>query len=132
MGFLIDTDICSAYLKGNRLVWGRFVQYGGNLYLSAVTVAELYTWTKRATAPAARAQGVRDLVRDVNVLEINLDVAQKFGEVQAALLDQGRTTGPMDLLNAATALTHGLALVTHNVADYVHVPGLAVSDWLMP
>jgi predicted nucleic acid-binding protein len=33
---------------------------------------------------------------------------------------------------ASTALAHRLVLVTHNVADYVNVPGLTVVDWLIP
>jgi len=37
----------------------------------------------------------------------------------------------MDLLNAATALVHDLTLVTHNLQDYVNVPGLRVEDWLV-
>ena len=38
----------------------------------------------------------------------------------------------MDLLNGATALVHGLTMVTHNVQDYAHVPGLTIDDWLLP
>jgi hypothetical protein len=30
MNFLLDTDTCSAYLKGDRRMWGRFMQYAGN------------------------------------------------------------------------------------------------------
>ena len=44
MSFLLDTDICSAYLKGDRLVWKRFLQYSGGLHVSTVTVGELFTW----------------------------------------------------------------------------------------
>jgi tRNA(fMet)-specific endonuclease VapC len=37
-----------------------------------------------------------------------------------------------DLLIAATAVHHGLTLVTHNIRDYANVPGLAIEDWLAP
>ena len=87
MSFLVDTDICSAYLKGDRRVWNRFMQYSGGLHVSAVTVGELFTWALRAKASPARLQGLLDLLRDVTVLEITLDVARKFGEVRAGLLD---------------------------------------------
>jgi tRNA(fMet)-specific endonuclease VapC len=87
VSFLVDTDICSAYLKGDRRVWNRFMQYSGGLHVSAVTVGELFTWALRAKASPARLQGLLDLLRDVTVLEITLDVARKFGEVRAGLLD---------------------------------------------
>jgi predicted nucleic acid-binding protein len=44
LSFLLDTDICSAYLKGNHSVGNRVLQYGGRLYVSALTAGELYTW----------------------------------------------------------------------------------------
>ncbi len=132
MSFLVDTDICSAFLKGDRLVWGRFMQYGGGLHVSTVTAGELFTWALRAHASPTRLQGVLDLLGDMTVLEVTLDVARKFGEVRAHLLDQGLGAPPMDLLIASTALVHGLTVVTHNVTDYANVPGLTVVDWLIP
>lgn len=35
-----------------------------------------------------------------------------------------------DLFIAATALVHGLTLVTHNTRHFQNVPHLAVEDWL--
>jgi predicted nucleic acid-binding protein len=43
MSFLVDTDMCSVYMKGNRDVWQRFMQYRGQLHVSAITVGELFT-----------------------------------------------------------------------------------------
>ncbi len=59
-------------------------------------------------------------------------MARRFGEIRAGLLDSGRRAPEMDLLIAATALVHGLTLVTHNTQDYINVPGIALADWLAP
>jgi predicted nucleic acid-binding protein len=91
MSFLLDTDICSAYLKNEPLVVGRVMLKGAIL------------------------------------LEVTLPIAEKFGEVRAGLLDQGITVGEMDMLNGASALVHGLTMVTHNVQDYANIPGGAGS-----
>ncbi len=130
MSFLLDTDICSSYLKGNRQVGGRVVQYGGGLCVSAITAAELFTWVLRKKASPARLQGLLDLLSDVTFLEVNCDVSRKFGEIRANQLDHGSPTPEIDLLIAATAIVHGLTLVTHNVNDYSAVPGLQIVDWL--
>ena len=50
MSFLLDTDICSAFLKGNSHVWTKVLQYSGRHHVSAITVRELYTWALRASA----------------------------------------------------------------------------------
>jgi len=34
MNFLIDTNICSAYLKGDSKVWNMFLQYSGGVAIS--------------------------------------------------------------------------------------------------
>jgi tRNA(fMet)-specific endonuclease VapC len=85
MSFLIDTDTCSAHLKGNRAVNNRFLQYTGGLRVSTVTMGELYTWAMRAAAPPQRLQGLQEMLKDVTVLEVTLDVARQFGELRAAL-----------------------------------------------
>lgn len=132
MSFLLDTDICSAYLKSNGLVMSRFVQYGGRLHISTVTLGELLTWALRAKASPHRLQSVHDLLKQVLVRPVDDTVAHRFGEVRAWQLDRGLSTPDLDLLNASVALVHGLTLATHNTRDYVNVPGLFVVDWLAP
>ena len=130
MSFLIDTDVCSAYLKGDRNVWQRFMQYSGRLHLSSITVGELFTWSSRASASPKRQKALLDFLLDVTVLDVTYDVGRKFGELRASLLDAGQGTPDLDLLIAATALVHGLTLVTHNVQDYANLPGLQIDDWI--
>jgi tRNA(fMet)-specific endonuclease VapC len=130
VSFLLDTDICSAYMKGNRQLWQRFLQYTGRLHVSPVTVGELYTWALRVKAPPKRLQTLLDLLNDVSVLDVTQGIARTFGELRAGLLDNGRPTPDMDLLIAATARFHNLTLVTHNVEDFNHIPGLNIIDWL--
>jgi tRNA(fMet)-specific endonuclease VapC len=130
VSFLLDTDICSAYLKGNHQVSNRVTQYGGRLHVSAITAAELFTWVLRRKTSPARAQGLLELLNHVTFLEVNRDVSEKFGQIRAYQFDHGSFTPEMDLLIAATAILHELTLVTHNVEDFASVPGLEVVDWL--
>lgn len=132
MSFLVDTNICSAYLKGNPQVWNRFLQYSGRLHICAVIAAELFAWAKRRKASPKRLQGLQKLLVATHFLEVNLELAEKFGELRASELDRGLSTPQMDLLIAATALVHDLTLVTHNVQDFANVRGLGVVDWLAP
>ncbi len=120
MSFLLDTDTCSAHMKGHAQVSQRFLQYTGRLHISVIGLGELYTWTSRANAPPIRLRKLLALLKDVNVLEVTADGAQLFGEIRARLMDQGLPTPDLDLLHAATALHHGLTMVTHNVADFAN------------
>ncbi len=114
------------------MVTSKFLQYAGRLHVSVITAGELYTWARRAKASPKRLQSLEDFLADVTILDITPAIAQQFGRVRAALLDAGRPCPDLDLLIASTALTHGLMLVTHNVQDFVNIPGLKIEDWLQP
>lgn len=118
MNFLLDTNICSAYLKGDAGVFNRFMQHSGGLAVSAIVVAELYSWVYRAKTNPDRLKGLSNLLSEVRTLPVDGIVARRFGEIRAGLLDSGRPTPEIDLLIASTAIVHDLTLVTHNVQDF--------------
>jgi len=130
MSYLLDTDICSAYLKDDRRVAAKFMMHYGGLHLSVTTVGELLTWARRTLAPPRRLAGVLDLIRVSNIQSVDLAVAEKFGTVRASLFDRGRIIGSQDLWNASIAIVHNLVVVTHNTQDYEDIPGLRIEYWL--
>jgi tRNA(fMet)-specific endonuclease VapC len=111
----------------------RFVQHAGRLYLPTVVLAELYAWAYRRQDPASILERIKnDLLVDVGVLAFDGACAEQFGMVQGTLLRQGLAVNRVDLMIACVALTHDLTLVTHNTADFQHVPNLRLEDWLAP
>ena len=132
MSFLVDSDVCSAHLKGERRANTRFLQYTGRLHISAVTVSELFTWATRAGAPPARLAAIQDMLVAISFHPVDYEIAQRSGELRAVLLDRGLPMATTDLLIAATAQIHGLTLVTHNTRHFQNVPHLVVEDWLAP
>jgi tRNA(fMet)-specific endonuclease VapC len=132
LSFLLDTDTCSAYLKGTPLVFNRFLQYTSGLAISTITLGELFTWALRAHTPPQRLQAVQDFLTWVVVHDVTPAVAREFGALRADLFDAGTPVPDMDLVNAAVALIHNLTLVTHNTQDYAPIPGLRLVDWLIP
>lgn len=132
MSFLLDTNICSAHLKDDRVLFHRFVQHAGNLYVSQIILAELYSWAYGAQNPAKRLNRIGRLLPDLKISRFDERAAEEFGRVSADLRRKGATVGGFDLLIAATAKVEGHVLVTHNTRDFQAIPGLAVVDWLAP
>ena len=130
MNFLIDTNICSAYLKGDSRVWNKFMQYSGGLGISVVTAGELWTWVSRGNVSEKSRKSVIDFIDAIDIVDIDLKVALRFGELRGAMLAQGTPIPDMDSLIAATALVGNLTVVTHNVSDFQPVPDLRIEDWL--
>jgi predicted nucleic acid-binding protein len=72
VSFLLDTDICSAYLKNNRTVIAKVALHFGGLHISVVTIGELLTWARRAKAAPSRVVAVYDLVEASIVHEVDI------------------------------------------------------------
>ncbi|MBX9789820.1 MAG: type II toxin-antitoxin system VapC family toxin [Pirellulales bacterium] len=133
MPFLLDTGICSRSLKArpDSNVHSRLIQYGGQLYVSSISCAELYAFGYRAHAK--KLAQIDDLLNDLNILEFDDACAREYGRLHARLAERGRAASGADLMIAATALVHGLVLVTHD-SDFGTVAEvtteLRLEDWL--
>ena len=131
-GFLPDTNILSAHLRGDANVWNRFVQHAGRPHISTVTVGEFLTLAHRTKATRRTIDGVHETLAHLTAIDVDSPIAARFAEVRGALLDLGNPIDTPDLLIAATALEHGLTMVTANRRHFDPVPGLTVVDWSMP
>ena len=67
-----------------------------------------------------------------HVLPLAEPIVVRAADLWAALERSGQLIGDNDILIAATALHHGLALATRNVAHFNRVPGLTIQDWSQP
>jgi tRNA(fMet)-specific endonuclease VapC len=132
VSFLLDSDICSAYLRRPGSLFARFIQHSGRLWISTITLSDLYTWAYKQDDPTVILNKVQDLLRDVQVLPFDDACALELGKTRGSLLRQGIMVSPVDLMIGTIALLHNLTLVTHNTADFRNIPGLRVDDWLTP
>lgn len=132
MSFLLDTNICSAHMRRPAGLAHRFIQYSGQLAVPTIVLAELYAGADMLPNPAKILTGINDLLDDVAVLPFDAACAEQFGKLRGVLKQQGLAANPIDLQIAAVALTHNLALVTHNTRDFQAIPGLTLEDWLTP
>ena len=133
MSYLLDTNICSEHLKRPSGLVHRFIQHSGRLHISTVVLGELYAWAYRRPDPRRLMRAIQtELLADVVVLPYDAACAEEFGKTRGTLLQQGIEVDPVDLMIASTALVHDFTLVTHNTADFQHIPGLRLEDWLVP
>ena len=123
---LLDTSVFIARETGRPL---RRVPGGlpEQVRVSVVTVAELRAGVLSAGEPAVRSRRL-DTLTSAQVLEplpVDVVVANAWADLRVALRDAGRRMPVNDSWIAATALAHGLPVVTQD-DDYDGVPGLTV------
>ncbi|SRR5579871_833169 len=132
MNFLLDTDTCSAHMRRPAKLAHRFIQHTGQIAISTVTLAELYSGAYKHSQVNKLLALIADLLREVDVIDFDKACAEQFGNVRGTLLQQGFSVPTADLMIASAALLHNLTLVTHNTADFQNIPGLRLDDWLTP
>ena len=130
--FLIDTDVLSALRRRDRnpaIVQWVEDRRTADLHISVVTVGEIeraITQQQRHNPTFARDLAVwLDRVLgwySDRILFVDVATARRWGQLSAALGNDSA-----DLLIAATALEHGLTVVTRNVRHFEET-GVSVLD----
>ena len=93
---------------------------------------DMVTMGKLPQTPSAFLPGYRTFMNGVRVLDVTEAIARRAVGLWSRLRLGGQRVRDTDLLIAATALVHGLTLVTHATGVYANIPGLTVEDWTQP
>ncbi len=102
----------------------------GEVRMSAVTLSELEYGIENSQARDQNRAALDDLVALIDVDPYPLHAARHFAEIKTALKTKGKPTKPYDLLIGAHARALDATLVTNDVDDFRHMPGLRVVNWL--
>ena len=129
MRYLLDTNAITAWAKRDAHFIARIqIAMPSDLRISVMTEHELRYGI--ACNPGLRLRPVVErMLTMLQKVTVDSDVAATAALLRADLRKRGLPVGPYDLLIAATALTHGLTVVTHNTREFSRVPGLNLEDW---
>lgn len=138
MKFLLDTNILSELRKPvpsqQLLKWFSSIS-NEHLFISAITLGEI----KRGIVLLKEGRKKNDLIVwldrvqksfQYQTLEINTEVALKWGDLTADSAKTGVTLPAIDGLIAATAYVHGAILVTRNTKDFPSTHIQILNPWL--
>ena len=109
MRILVDSDILVDHLRGHA----RFDPGDNEVFVSSITRAELFS------GHAADEGRVTRLLEAMHELAVDRAVAERAGRIRRAT-----NVRLPDALIAATAIEHGLTLLTRNRRDFEAIPGL--------
>lgn len=134
--FLLDTNVISELRRADKadrnvLAWASAVP-AASFFLSAISILEIELGARRIQRKDA-AQGAvlrtwiddQILVRfEGRILAIDLAVAQRCAELHVP-----NPRAERDALIAATALVHGLTVVTRNADDFEPTGVMLLNPW---
>jgi hypothetical protein len=138
-GLLLDTNVISELRRPRPNARVReFIarQKLEDLFVSSVTLAEIRFGIESVSDLGRRAElsdWLEHRVRPMfgqRVLEVSEDVMFRWRLLVEEGRRQGHTFSQPDLIIAATALQHGIAVVTRDVADYQRARVPLLNPWL--
>jgi predicted nucleic acid-binding protein len=139
MSYLIDTCCISELVKKkpnpNVVKW--FADQDElSMFLSVITFGELRKGIEKLPDSKKKKELNRWLKEDLKhrfknrILNINLEEANKWGEILAAAEKNGSPLPAIDSFIAATALVHDLSVVTRNTKDMEGSGVEVINPWI--
>ena len=129
--YLLDTNIFIYIAKHNPpAVRERFSRHTADeLAMSAVTLGELRFGAEKSQSRERALAVVSQLESMMQIAPLTAATGEHYGQIRAALQQQGEMIGNNDLWLAAHARAEGWILVTNNEREFGRVEGLQVENW---
>ncbi len=131
MKYLLDSDALAAAVRGRLPVVLKLEQLKPTDVAVSV-FARMEAETALRMQPRAQARYgrlLKDFLASINVLDFGTAEAKQAVNLSAYLQGAGDSLSTLDLLQAATALSHQLTLVTERGSAFAGVPNLDVERW---
>lgn len=139
MSFLLDTNVVSEWVKPrpNPGVIGWLADVDEDrVFISVITLAESRRGVERMEDGIRKQRLAAWLASELplrfegRIVPIDAMVADAWGRITARGEIAGRPIGATDAFIAATAVAHGLTLVTRNVRDFQSSLNAMVNPWI--
>ena len=119
-----DSSIFIAFLRAGDKTNTKLYQLPNRTELH-ISVVTLYELLMGATDDVKR-RDVEILTRSLIILPFNKPVAEKSAEIYHDLRKRSKLIEFRDIFIGATALIHGLPVLTHNTKHFDRIDGLSV------
>lgn len=131
---MLDTNIISALLRRDDRALDLARQYLAEhpkLTFSLISRYEILRGLKSRDS-SKRLEAFKAFASECEVIGLNETIVDRAAMIWADLRRDGRMIEDADIFIAATALEHGLAVVTDNQTHFRRISGLQVVNWLQP
>ena len=131
MAFLLDTSICVFFLRGKLNLADKIREIGlENIYISEVTILELYFGAENSNNPTKSYLAVEKFLSGLKIVPL-FGVMNRYAKEKVRLRRIGKPMhDEFDLLIGVTTAENKLTLVTDNVKDFLNIEDLKLDNWI--
>ncbi|MCP4221636.1 MAG: type II toxin-antitoxin system VapC family toxin [bacterium] len=125
MNYLLDTNICVYWLKGNKLVEKNALKRGlDNLSISFITQSELYYGAYKSQRVEKNMETIKQLESRLGKINSSSNIRETFGKLKASLAREGKIIDDADIFIACCALENDCVLIANNEKHFARIAGL--------
>ena len=130
MNYLLDTNICIHYFKGQFGLDEKLKQVGfSECVISEITIAELVYGAEKSNNVSKNKLVVEEFANKITVLPI-FDAIDLYEKEKARLKKAGTAISDLDLFIGATAIANDMILVTRNVREFERMENIRIENWI--
>jgi len=130
MEYLLDTNICIHYFKGQFEIKEKIEQIGYEKFaISEITLAELIYGAEKSQKRDKNIAVVEDFSEKVSLIPI-FESIKIYGKEKARLKTKGTIISDLDLFIGATAIFNDMILVTRNVREFERLENIKIENWI--
>ena len=125
--FLLDTNIITAWLKGEKPVADK-IDKAKEIYIPIIVVGELYYGALYSTRVQKNIADIKLVTSSYSVLLIDEAVTIAYGNIKAALRKKGKPIPENDIWIAAIARHHELVIATRD-KHFKEIDSIKIKNW---
>jgi tRNA(fMet)-specific endonuclease VapC len=130
MNYLLDTNICIYYFKGQFGLKEKIEQIGFQKFaISEITLAELIYGAEKSQKKEQNLKVVDDFADKITIIPI-LTSIRIYGKEKARLKTKGTIISDLDLFIGATSIVNEMILVTRNTREFERLEGIKLENWI--
>lgn len=131
MKYMLDTNFCIYAIKHKpEKVFLKLQEIDPeDVCVSSVTYAELMHGVEKSAAVEKNRLALFLLLANIEIKSFDVDAANCYGKIRAALEKKGTPIGPLDMMIAGHAQSLGLTVVTNNMKEFSRVDNLITENW---
>lgn len=130
MNYLLDTNICIYYFKGQYKLKEKIEKIGfQNFAISEITLAELIYGAEKSQRKEQNLKVVEDFADKITIIPI-LTSIRIYGKEKARLKTKGTIISDLDLFIGATSIVNDMILVTRNTREFECLKDIKLENWI--
>ncbi len=130
MEYLLDTNICIHFLKGQFGLIEKLGSIGFDKFaISEITLAELYYGAEKSQNIDKNLLVIENFADKIIILPV-FDSLKIYAKEKARLKTKGTIISDLDLFIGATAIVNEMILVTRNVNEFERMENIKIENWI--